>query len=433
MSATQSNQRVDRKSPQDPCVLEACIQLRSWLTNDPKTQNSKSHGNLTPAKANGEAIASAVMGLISPKSSMPPTELPVKKWLLDTPVSHPTVSLPQGSSDDMAMHRCAVDPMTGELMLPIEYPDTHYDRKDDGGPKEPWRHAGMSSELHVVREVKARQDLASWIRSQAEAESKKALTEENSWPRVECTLRPATKSDLGQIAEILNLERQADDCSQFFSAQSYTISDVEQMYDTCKANCRPFIIATLRKHELFDRSIWPPGSDRAYQEWCQWKLSQESSSPDMILGFAFVTDARAASPDGRPCHELRFTGQIRITVHPNHRRQHYGTALFDRVLLSVAPYHKSIIDYEWECTETELVYEKFHASNKRQYAWVYAEVVHDGDFEWKNELLKKKFGFKKIAEYPQIAKANTPCEKKWLDLSVWVFNAQKLANVIMES
>ncbi|POR37306.1 Uncharacterized protein TPAR_02491 [Tolypocladium paradoxum] len=353
-------------------------------------------------------------------------------WIMNTAEPPSTVSLPKDRSLP-AFRQCDIDSRTGRLLPPTSYPETiqsHVqgmcrDHRDIG-----WRHANMTSELQIVRELNSRQRLGEHIRVSlhqnqlVKAPAEAPDFEDDSFPNAECALRPALPADFERIAEIINLERQKEDCPQVLESKAVSVADIEGIFHYCKTNLRPFIVATPAEEDMLDRSKWPKNSERAYQEYVKFKKAQPSCPP-VVVGLAFVGEPRMGFLDA-PCPGSRYSGQVRIIVHPEHRQQSYGTALLDRTLLCLSSYHNNLIAYEWQCPAPAHIYESPVGYNDRQYARVYVEMYCEGkntaDFKWRAEMLGK-FNFDEIAHVRQAVKTDRDGKSKWLDLVLWEFEA----------
>ncbi|KOS19210.1 hypothetical protein ESCO_000125 [Escovopsis weberi] len=314
----------------------------------------------------------------------------VSRWLVETG-ELPCVSI----KDDIARF-CSkdIDTCTGEFLPEIEHPTTMMERQD--GPSKSfqdlaWRQAHMSSELHIQREISAREKIAAAVRSQVQDEqaqtdisaehiskndddnnrnnsinkvennnTRTADHEEPPWPRANCTVRPAEPKDFAQIAAIMTLESAARECPQIVEARAVIRpADVVAIFHSCRKAMQPFVVATSPDEQLLDRSRWPAGADAdgAYDEYLAWRRAARTpEAPDIVFGFAFLGDARpgvlAQKPPGGGGGGgggggSRFSCQVRVAVHPEHRGRAYGSALLDRMLLCAAPYHRSALDYAW--------------------------------------------------------------------------------------
>ncbi|KJZ72967.1 hypothetical protein HIM_07730 [Hirsutella minnesotensis 3608] len=288
----------------------------------------------------------------------------------------------------------------------------------------------MTSELQMMKKLQGQKRIADRTREivgrhgQVE-ESTAAVAAENAWPAAQCTLRQATHDDAAQIAEIFNKEAQASACPQIFRAKPIKQSDVRDILRRCQRDRMPFVVAMPLEEDMMDPSKWPKNSERAYREYVEFKKSHPSP-PAPVAGAAFVSDARLGLL-GSSCPGSRHNALVRIVVHPEYRRQQYGTALLDRVLLSLTPYHRSIIDYEWKPAKSPGIYEQLAVQNERQYTRIYMEMFcfgkHQPDYTWRASMLKT-FNFKEAAYLEDAVLTAPGCGNRWLDLSLWQLEAQ---------
>ncbi|KAM4057134.1 Acyl-CoA N-acyltransferase [Hirsutella rhossiliensis] len=332
-----------------------------------------------------------------------------------------------------------LDSCTGKFLPAIEYPETlqsaiqgpYRDHKDIG-----WRQMNMTSGLQIVRELTSRQRLAEHLlasRQQTE-EAMAAVAapypEEDAWPNAHCILRPARQEDFSQIANIINLEGSTAAFPQIFDSKVIDSTDVDWISKRCQQTIRPFIVAVPMEEDMMDRSKWPPNSDRAYREYIEFKKTRPSPPPP-IVGFALVTEVRLGFPQLR-CPGSRYSAQVRVLVHPEYRQKSYGTALLDRILLSLSPRHRSIIDYEWKCANPARIYEHPVDRNGRQYARLYVEVFCASkvqtEYKWRAEMLSK-FNFQEVAHLRDAIKTDQGHQSKWLDLVLWEFAAQETSAI----
>ncbi|KAM0436702.1 hypothetical protein ACHAPT_002413 [Fusarium lateritium] len=356
----------------------------------------------------------------------------VNKWQLQD--WQPPVVTSLTLSRDPAMDQCDIDPATGELIKAVKHIRIKTEDRSTthkmGDPD--WRRWNMTSEMYISRELTRREKLKEQILEKLQQEQLSQLPEEEPWPDARCTLRPAVPGDCAEIAQIMNLEIQQEGHSQILIPYPVTASDIRAVYDACLKGLRPFIVAVPSQNEFLDRSKWPKGAEQEYQEFLKFKKSQEPSNSGAILGFAFIADTRQGFLGGM-CPASRLTGQIRLAVHPGHRRKLIGTALLDRILASVVVGHRSLVDFKWECSNPNSMYEYPADRNRRQYARVYIDIFFTGEDDpslaWMTRMLEK-FDFKRVGLFKESAKRGTR-GGKWLDLVVWeleVRSAAELAN-----
>ena len=305
-----------------------------------------------------------------------------------------------------------------------------------------WRQLNMTSELMIVREIKARKDLAGRLRQKAlldeqrlseklNSEAVSPVLEESQWPRADCMIRPAKEEDLDQIAAIINLEREQERCPQILEPKTVTSLDVKKIYRYCEINLRPFVVALPWEEDFADRSKWPKNSEKAYQEFLKFKQSQARKSAE-VVGFAFVTESRVGFLN-QPCPGSRFSGLVRLVVHPGHRRNLYGKALLDRILLSIDPFHASLVDHQWTCPNSSHIYERPASSNRRQYLRIYLECYAENKDSNDLKIIShvvKQFGFEQSAYLTQAVKTDRHYQSKWLDIAMWELCAQSPDEIV---
>ncbi|KAH7162287.1 hypothetical protein B0J13DRAFT_633227 [Dactylonectria estremocensis] len=335
-----------------------------------------------------------------------------------------------------------IDTSNGTLMAPVDYPET-YANQSDGPCRDSrdvnWRQAHMTSELWIVRDTQIRQKVAQRIRAELEEKAREIQPDlvEEPWPTANCLLRPVTPKDFAGIADIINKESKQTKTPQVFESVPVGPLEVQKMYDNCHRNLRPFVVAVAPESKFLDRSTWPEGAeyDEKFMEFVQFQQSRESSSDNRVLGFALVTNSRMGL-FGLPCHGSRFTGRITVLVDPDQRRKLYGSALLDRILLSVAVYYRSLVDYKWECADPTRVYEDLPTKNHRQYARVYIEsLVETGEdigSAWISNFMEK-FEFRQVARFEKSIRTDNPPQRQWLDSVFWEFEARPVTEIVEET
>jgi hypothetical protein len=320
---------------------------------------------------------------------------------------------------------CDIDPATGEFVAPVRY----IKLQRDGQAKYDWRRMNLSSENRILREIARREELRKEIeRREQEAKYANPTFEEDKVPDAACTLRPAQPQDFQAIADIINSERQQGKGSQVY-LPNVDRNQIAALYNACHGKHRPFIVAIPSPNKGPDRSNWSKAEEEEYQEFLKFKKSRETSQPT-ALGFALITDARQNFLGGI-CRGSRFSGNIKVIVHPQHRKKLIGTALLDKILSCVNIYHRSEIDYNWECSETRQTYEYVSAHNLRKYNKVYVEAFSVGKHDLKIENIKrllKKFEFELVAKFKDAVKhGNAP--GIWKNLHVWELEVRPTSEI----
>jgi L-amino acid N-acyltransferase YncA len=321
-----------------------------------------------------------------------------------------------------------INPENGEFLDPVVHPQTVQsvvegpcrDYNDIG-----WRHVNMTAELHIKRERKSRMNV---LQMQTEQDDHKqeplaasAAPKEPPWPDAKCVIRPATPADFAQIAEIMNKEASNECDPQIFQDELTTVQDISRIFDACAANSRPFIVVTPAQVNFLDQSKWPKDSDDLYQEFAKYMAANPRPDPS-VYGFAFITDYRTGLHGGS-CPASRFNGQVRLVVHPNQGRKLYGSALLDRILLCVSPFHRNSIDYVWDCENPKGVYEFPATYNKRQYTQLYLEHFYEQvigpEYVFK-AAFARKFDFRQVGHLRNaVFRTDDQENKKWLNMVLW--------------
>ncbi|KAM0338860.1 hypothetical protein ACHAPU_011177 [Fusarium lateritium] len=366
----------------------------------------------------------------------------VQHWETDKE-NYPAFNMQQNrdpSTDD-----CDIDTVTGSLIPPVRYIKLQRDGKEQPHTR---RRMDLTSGGHIAREIARRQTLKEEIqRREQEAQyAKQAIIqakeeeEEEIWPNAGCTLRPVATKDFQSIAEIINLEtKQGLDSQIFLSSNKVEPAHIATLYNACLAKHRPFIVAVPSPGQIPNRAGWSKAEEDEYQEFLKFKQARNASQSHSILGFAFIADSRQGFlGGGGACPGSRFTGQIKLVVHPGHRRKLIGTALLDRVLMCASIYHRSLIDYTWECSETRRTYEYVSAHNHQKYNKLYLETfLIGGGGGWAENdprmarisRLLEKFDFERVAHFKDAVKhGNQP--GIWKDLVVWELETRLTSEIV---
>lgn len=357
-------------------------------------------------------------------------------WLKNV-TTPPTEHLKQMiEEDELSLRHCDIDAATGQVLDQIPYPQTMRGPEINLLDKKiRFKQEYVTSTLVMEREMRNRQMMANAFKAkqaQQQADAKQEVRDpkhpsQPSWPTANCGIRPATPADFEALAQIINSDME-EEYPSIFETVAITASHVHKLYEECKVSRRPFIVATeLPKSAktFMDPAKWP--SMEAYQEFCteyeEFLKTQQAEMPvsAKVLGFAVATEATIGFLSTASA-ATRYACRLQVVVHPQYRRQKVGTALLDKILSVVYPYHRSLIDYEWKCDEPEGTYETPTRNNVRQYNKIYMEtyVEHKGlqDVSWKAEMLGK-YGFANLVTIKQAAKLPGNTLAKWLDMTLW--------------
>lgn len=386
------------------------------LTNDRRTETpvaqmtTKSEAQRSPNAALGSTVAAWIM-----KTG-------------DAPVSK--VVIPKRSS---AAHCAEIDPITGNFLPEIEYPETRLNHDMDLQSEPGWRRSNMTSDMQINREMKARARLAERMKEAMalnESHGQHVEEEPSTFPRAGCTIRPATEDDVAGIADMVNADQQARKKNGTTALSEIRNWDIVKLFNRCKKEKRPFIVATGGEDDILDRSKWPDGADAAFREYMRYR-STVSKPQATIVGFAFAAPRQVSSLDTQDV-QTNHSCYVNLFVHPDHRNKKYGSALLDRILMSVSTLHRSLIDFEWKCADPLNVYEDIAAKNAKQYARVFVEYldahVTDERLASRKQVLEK-FGFIRVGQLTCIKSEMREGKRHWLDLLIWELEAQALDNV----
>ncbi|KAF3075213.1 hypothetical protein CFAM422_002890 [Trichoderma lentiforme] len=404
-------------------------QITEGLTGfEIQSQGSRASWNISEGLSDGD-------GQDEPKQEEIPEGAQISRtmaWLLQT--SKPPAAIHSLAFQSAVDHyKKDIDTETGDFLPEIRYPDTFKSLHE--GPSRDhrdiaWRQANLTVELQIAREIRSRELLATKIRSKIKPQVQAVPIEQETGPNAECIVRPATPEDFEAIAAIINMESRATGSPQIIEWRDVTAANVQKIYDSCRDNLQPFIVATTTEDPLLDRSNWPKNATKAYQGYLAFRSTQAKVSQE-VLGFAFVVEARLGLLGG-PCPGSRHTGQVKVVVHPAHRGKLYGSALLDRILLCTAPFHRRAVDYEWQCQDSSKVYESIACQNRRKYAWIYAETFCAGRDDPALKLATsflQKFEFQEVCHLRSAVKTDRYYESKWLDIVLWARETQPLSNI----
>ncbi|KAL7800408.1 hypothetical protein V8C43DRAFT_327226 [Trichoderma afarasin] len=404
-------------------------QITEGLTGfEIQSQGSRASWNISEGLSDGD-------GQDEPKQEDMPEGAQMSRtmaWLLQT--SKPPAAIHSLASQSAVDHyKKDIDTETGDFLPEIRYPDTFKSLHE--GPSRDhrdiaWRQANLTVELQIAREIRSRELLATKIRSKIKPQVQAVPIEQETGPNAECIVRPATPEDFEAIAAIINMESRVTGSPQIIEWRDVTAANVQKIYESCRDNLQPFIVATTTEDPLLDRSNWPKNATKAYQGYLAFRSTQAKVSQE-VLGFAFVVEARLGLLGG-PCPGSRHTGQVKVVVHPSHRGKLYGSALLDRILLCTAPFHRRALDYEWQCQDSSKVYESIACQNRRKYAWIYVETFCAGRDDPALRLATsflQKFEFQEVCHLRSAVKTDRYYESKWLDIVLWARETQPLSNI----
>lgn len=393
------------------------------LTDSTHTDDSNNRYSASTDVASEENML-GTFGLFGPR---------IRTWLQRTS-DGPTVFHINNKALEGHSYAHDICTVTGQLLEQVIQPETIMSPVLTDAHESSWRQLNMTSGLQILRERQLRKEIAAYLKEDAKFTETSALEQEQSklvsFPSTDCLIRPATKEDAAVIGQMIESHRKIDYPSQFpeFDVDPETMA--LQQLQSCLDQRWPFIVATTPDDELMERKNWPIHADKAFEEYLKYK--SETPSEKEILGLAFVRGFEQAVLGGSLL-PMQNAGSICVLVQPKHRQKLVGTALLDRVLQSVAPYHRSIVDFQWKCNTTSGVYEHPAANNKRQAVKMYMEYTTASgkdDEPWRSKMLEK-FGFQHKVQLENVSRSDKKSQGNgWLDLHIWELKVQDPAEIM---
>ncbi|KAG6012791.1 hypothetical protein E4U43_007649 [Claviceps pusilla] len=363
---------------------------------------------------------------------------PVNSWLVKH-LTSPCLLVPPDGISDPVNSRCDIDPEKGEFLPPVLQPETL--RCTMEGPCEDyhdilWRQNNMTAELYVMKELRSRENIATTLRMALDHEANRPeLSSESgqAWPKANCIVRPATQLDLPAIVEIINEHHKRAMKPQGDKRPVMHVEDMARVWDKCRADNRPFIVVAPVQEDFLDRSKWPNHSEAVYEEFTRF-MAKKPRSALTVVGFAFIENSQLGLNDCA-CSRASYSGRLNLMVHSDHRRRLYGSALLDRILISISPLHASVVDHDWNRNMNEFdgIYEFPASRNVRQYTILHVEVLEPHDTvetpEPSTHFLKK-FGFEPVGRLENVLVTEVDQRMHWQDLVTWARGITPTSNVI---
>ncbi|KAG5980907.1 hypothetical protein E4U55_003510 [Claviceps digitariae] len=364
---------------------------------------------------------------------------PVTSWRVKY-LTSPSVVVPLDKVSNLFNSRCDIDPDTGEFLPPVLHPDTL--RAVTEGSCEDyrdilWRQNNMTTELYVMKELRSRENIATSLRMALDHEANRFdLSSESgqAWPKANCTVRPATQADFPAIVEIVNEYHKREGKSRDSKSQSMHAEDVARIWDECQVDNRPFIVVTPAQEDFLDRTKWPTHSETVYEEFARFMANRPKSTLS-VVGFAFIQQSKLGL-NACACPEDSYSGHLNLVIHPEHRHRLYGSALLDRILISISPLHTSVVEHGWNRNKNESdgIYEFPASRNLRQYTLLHVDTLepHDKDVtsESRTHFLKK-FSFEEVGRLENVSVTKDDQGlMQWQDLVIWARAITPTSNVI---
>ncbi|KAK4190123.1 hypothetical protein QBC35DRAFT_378858 [Podospora australis] len=361
----------------------------------------------------------------------------VNAWMKEIPEDvKPTFLKPEVD----AHWECDVDTNTGELLEPVEYPNTMFDPSSDLSADLDERRRNWTSALYIKRQrklLKKREQLypgrtSDYVTAESIAEQIPCTREEmqasvqqkpvvplynNSVPRIPCFLRPAERVDMEAVKNIYELEMKSG--FQTLDSMPLTSTEWEKILGTTQTLNMPFVAAVRGNARTFGLKSgnlqWSPFN----QVPVDFDDPNGHEKDNEILGFAYVSvwqPGLAGSATG----SSRATTRVHVYVHPDYRKKKIGTCLLDKIMSCISPRMSSNEGYDFIDPDNSEVYQRPPRNDSiekrpRQYFQLVASYLvrhqhviineqkdkalveeyktYDDDLVWVRHMLEDKFAF----------------------------------------
>ncbi|KAG6039301.1 hypothetical protein E4U41_002999 [Claviceps citrina] len=432
-----------------PCPIAmkrtACLGFEGWsISSNCSLDHGKEMVAFVPSFAHNSASGTAYSVTLDESfnscdgDAVHHSHDPVESWLIKHLTSPSWIVSPDEISD-LINSRCDIDPEKGKFLPPILQPETFRCAREDSSEDQRdilWRRNNMTTELHIMKELKSRENMAKTLQMSAylEADGPDVSSKsDHAWPNANCLVRPATQQDFPVVANIINENNRCQPRSRAKEDLVMRAEDVARVWDECRAENRPFIVVTPAEEDLLDQSKWPNHSEIVYKEFA--RFMEKHPRPALpVVGFAFITNSQFGL--NRTCPEARYSGRLNLTVHPDHRHKLYGSALLDRILMTISPFYTSVVDHDWKHDKNEPkgIYEFPASRNIRQYAHLHVEVVEtrgrNENDEARSQFLKK-FEFEEVGRLKDVlVTKDDQRHMHWHDLVTWARTITPTSRII---
>lgn len=388
-------------------------------------------------------------------------------------------------------HECDVDPVSGVLLAPIEYPETHINPKDMSSGQESIRRlngtAGLKSFADFSRNKRRFQNgqrsqeqtgrgggERPWPSIQSPVPeatltqgrpgsggSKQHQNDEDRAPgtpghlsghgpaQVKATygdpglqgsyfLRPAEEGDVSQILEIYNWE--VKNGFQALDTLPLVLKNMQSIFLQCRTDQIPFVVAVAGTPAEAAARKEEPARPRPYQAQrtgpYNQKLHHECHIPELdnILGFGFLS-IPATGLAGSVQHSVcRFQARAHFYVDAKNRRKGIGRALLHKLTRCCSIYSINMGAYEWFDPSNSRVCD-LPSFNSRNYSRLFVETAsrseNDPDTLWSSKFLDSE-GFVCVLTLDKARKIGNGEDSQWVDNLVWQLDCQN-PNFITEN
>lgn len=387
-------------------------------------------------------------------------------WLRDLPNAPKCVFLEQQEDRHAG---CDVEPTSGYLIPPVDYPETEINPQDENT-----RDNGVRR-FHGTAALKAPADVEIAQRRHQSTEARVSDEKRRRWkantptplgmspPAGQRTtsvvawapsipvdtaqhgkkswfLRPVQEEDLPQLLEIYNWEVQNG--VQALDNEILELTDMQRIFAHCRSIQTPFIVAVhgtpaeaaARKEipapvRLRLYQVQPTGPYRQMLRHLQGP--QREPEPDKILGFGFLNIPRGGLVGNAHQSVYRFQGRAHVYVDVKHRRKGIGRALLHKLIRCCSIYSVDMGTYEWFDPDNSRVCD-VPAFNTRNYAQLLVETASRGEDDpedvWLSKFLISE-GFDCLSGSLNTRRVGNEENGQWLDNIIWQIDCQNLDQI----
>ena len=346
---------------------------------------------------------------------------------------------------------CDVDPNTGLLLRPVDYPSTMVNCLELDKATE-WRQQNWTSSL-LMRRENARLNRAGhqgpprrhpprgWTETplgppevtqaiKDEPREKPYKPEPNPYaPKIPCHMRPAMTADMEEVREIYNME--VENGLQAGDTEPLSLQDFQKIFETTRELKMPFVVVISGEYQDAAKSKAPSAQRPKHGN------QRPQGPPPRVLAFGYLSvwePGLAGSVTGRS----RMTARAHVYVHPEHRKKKLGHACLDKLMSTVSYRYSARLACEFIDPTDNPVY-KYPRHHDRKYYSVYLHYYvktktppgsgaidtvnkkdQDKELEWADSYLKEfRFWQKARFEACHRTKPSQLPQPFWLDAVVF--------------
>lgn len=412
------------------------------------------------------------------------------KWIEDLPKPPKCFFL----ENQVERHfECDVEPVSGFLNAPVDYPETHINPQDNASGQEAVRRlhgtAGLKAfadfertrrQLQSTEERVSDEQRLRWkadppisrnMSPTTQAQPTERLTRQGQTTAgiVACApdtptetvrhdkaqlritpeesavskpwfLRPALEEDLPQLLGIYNWE--VENGVQALDNELLSLKDMQRIFVHCRAGQTPFIVvvagtpaeSVARKEMPAPVQLQPYRVQRMdpYNQMLRHEQGcQKSPEPDKILGFGFLSIPKGGLAGNVNSSVCRFQGRAHVYVDAKHRRKGTGRALLHKLTRCCSIYSVDMGTYEWFDPSNSRVCD-LPSFNPRNYAQLFVETASRSENDPETVWISKFLdseGFVCVSASLKTRKIGNDENGQWLDNLVWQLDCQDLKSI----